>query len=34
VREFEQRLAATPADLRAQIIAQYANPVARALELD
>jgi hypothetical protein len=33
VREFEQRLAATPPDLRAQIIVQYANPVARALEL-
>jgi len=33
VREFEQRLASTSADLRAQIIAQYANPVARALEL-
>ncbi len=33
VCEFEQRLAATPPDLREQIIAQYANPVARALEL-
>ena len=31
--EFEKRLASTPADLRAQIIAQYANPVARALQL-
>ena len=33
LREFEQRLAATSADLRAQIIVQYTNPVARALEL-
>jgi 1-acyl-sn-glycerol-3-phosphate acyltransferase len=33
LREFEQRLASTSADLRAQIVAQYANPVARALEL-
>lgn len=31
--EFERRLAATEPRLRAQIIAQYANPVARALEL-
>ena len=31
--EFERRLATAPADLRGQIIAQYANPVARALEL-
>ena len=31
--EFERRLAMAPADLREQIIAQYANPVARALEL-
>jgi len=31
--EFERRLATAPADLRTQIIAQYANPVARALEL-
>ncbi len=33
LKEFEQRLASTSADLRAQIVAQYANPVARALEL-
>jgi 1-acyl-sn-glycerol-3-phosphate acyltransferase len=33
LHEFEQRLAATPPALRAQIVAQYANPVARALEL-
>ncbi len=32
-REFEQRLAATPPTLREQLINQYANPVARALEL-
>lgn len=33
LKEFEQRLASTSADLRAHIVAQYANPVARALEL-
>jgi 1-acyl-sn-glycerol-3-phosphate acyltransferase len=33
LRDFEQRLAATAPALRAQIVAQYANPVARALEL-
>ena len=33
LHDFEQRLAATAPALRAQIIAQYANPVARALEL-
>jgi 1-acyl-sn-glycerol-3-phosphate acyltransferase len=31
--EFEQRLEATEPAMRAQIIAQYANPVARAMEL-
>jgi 1-acyl-sn-glycerol-3-phosphate acyltransferase len=33
LRDFERRLAATAPALRAQIVAQYANPVARALEL-
>ncbi len=33
-REFERRLEATPPTLREQLINQYANPVARALELD
>jgi 1-acyl-sn-glycerol-3-phosphate acyltransferase len=33
LRDFERRLAATAPALREQIVAQYANPVARALEL-